>query len=53
MASSRFSIIIACHNEARTIEQKLANTLALRCAAPVEVIVVDDQTIVTPHEHVD
>ena len=38
VARPRFSIIIACHNEARTIEQKLANTLALRCAAPVEVI---------------
>lgn len=49
----RFSIIIACHNEARTIDQKLANTLALRCAAPVEVIVVDDHSTDATLEHVE
>lgn len=44
MDEPRFSVIIACHNEARTIERKLANTLALRCPAPVEVIVADDRS---------
>ena len=42
MAECRFSVIIACHNEAATIERKLANTFALSCAAPFEVLVIDD-----------
>lgn len=38
------SIIVPCHNEAATIGRKLDNCLALACADPIEILVVDDHS---------